>query len=184
MISRDEALNIIKTHVKKENLIKHMIAAEAVMKGIAELKNEDTEKFGLAGLLHDVDYDITANDPEQHGIKAMDILKEYNLSDDILHAIKAHAGNGIERTSLMDKALFAADPVTGLVTAAALMHPSKQLKNLKLKSLKKRFKDKRFAMGADRDQIRTCSELDMELVDFLELALESMKKVDSELGLD
>lgn len=183
-MDRREAFELLKQYLKNENLINHSLAVEAVMRGLAERLGEDIDKFGLAGLLHDIDYDSTADDPKLHSLLGSQILEDHGLPEDVVYAVKAHNEyHELERKSLMDKALWAADPVSGFITAAALIKPEKKLEVVELKSLKKRFKEKAFAKGASREQMATCSELGLELDEFLEIALESMKKVADEIGL-
>lgn len=183
-MQRNEAMELLTQHLSSENLIHHSLAVEAIMRGLAERLGEDAEKFGLAGLLHDIDYDTTADTPERHSLLGALILEENGLPEDIIYAVKVHNEiHGLERKSVMDHALYAADPVSGFITAVALVRPDKKLEEVKLKSMKKKFKEKSFAQGADRDQMRLCSELGLELDEFLSLALESMKKIAPELGL-
>ncbi|KPL07617.1 phosphohydrolase [bacterium SM23_57] len=180
-MDRNTAYELVQTHVKNKNLRKHMIAVEAVMKELAKRLGEDEEQWGLAGLLHDLDYDQTVDDFPRHGFVTEELLEPYDMDPALIHAIKAHAGHA-PRNSTMDKAIYAADPITGLVVAAVLMHPSKKLEHMDVGFLKKRFKEKRFAAGADRDQIRSCSEFGMDLDDFLELSLKAMQGVAKDLG--
>lgn len=181
MINRSEALELVKANVRNENLVKHMIAVEAVMRALATHFGEDEELWGITGLLHDLDYSETVDDFQRHGYRTCEML-EGKLPPEGLHAILAHPGH-VEALNRFDWSLYCCDPVTGLMTAAALMHPSHKLSELQLKSVKKRFKDKRFAAGANREQILTCSEIGLEKDEFLELSLEAMRGVSKELGL-
>lgn len=184
-MERDQALQLLKQHLHNENHINHSLAVEAIMRGLAQRLGQDADKYGLAGLLHDIDYDTTGEDPHQHSLLAADLLTAQGLPDDIVYAVKVHNEiHGLERLSLLDKTLYAADPVSGFITAAALVRPDKDLKQVEVKSLKKRFKEKAFARGANREQMATCSELGLELDEYLSIALESMKKIAPELGLD
>lgn len=183
-MQRDEALVLLKEYVKNENHINHSLAVEAIMRGLAVRLDEDADKFGLAGLLHDIDYDQTAETPEKHSLIGAQILEANGLPEDVVYAVKVHNElHGLERLSVMDKALFAADPASGFVIAAAMVRPEKKLAKVELKSLKKRFKEKAFARGANRDNMRTCSELGLELEEFLAIALESMKTIAGQIGL-
>lgn len=183
-MKREEALNLVKQEVKTKNLIKHMLAVEVVMRRLAEELRQDEELWALAGLLHDLDYDKTVNLPEQHGLLGAQILEEMGLPAELIQAVKAHnEALGVPRESLMDKALYAADPVTGLLVAAALVHPEKKLAAIDLAFVMNRFKEKSFARGADRGQIESCSELDLSLEQFLALSLEAMQSAAGELGL-
>jgi putative nucleotidyltransferase with HDIG domain len=181
-VTREEAVALVREHCKNKNLFKHMLATEAVMAGLAKRLGEDAAVWALAGLVHDLDYDETADDPSRHGLVSADKLEELGFRGDIIHAVKAH-NKHVPLESPMDRALYASDPVTGLIVAAALMHPSKKLAGLDVDFVLRRFKEKRFAAGADRDQIRACSELGLELEDFLGIALESMQGVSDDLGL-
>ena len=181
-MNRNEALSLMHEHVTEPNLRNHMIATEAVMRALARRFGEDEERWGFAGLVHDLDYHETINDFPRHGFASAEILKDKGVDDEILNAIVAHAGHR-ERETLLDRALYAADPVTGLIVAAALIRPEKKLEPVKLKSVKKRFKEKQFARGADRDQIRSCEEIDVPLEEVLEICLEAMKGIADQLGL-
>ncbi len=183
-MQRDGAVSLLKKYLENENLFKHSLAVEAIMRGLAERLGGDMEKFGLAGLLHDIDYDITADDPKRHSLLGAQILEENGIPEDIVYAVKVHNEiHGLKPESVLDRALYAADPVSGFITAAALVRPDKKLEGVKLKSLKKRFKEKAFARGANREQMASCRELGLELDEFLSIALESMKKIAPELGL-
>lgn len=181
-MDRETAWKLVTSHVANKNLRKHMRAVEAVMGRLADTFEEDRETWSLAGLLHDLDYDETVNDFDRHGLRTAEMLADEDVPPEVIQAIRSHPGH-FPRTSRMDKALYAADPVTGLIVAAALMHPSRKLRHLDLNFLKRRFQEKRFAAGADRDQIAACSELGLELDAFLMLALDAMKAIDRELGL-
>ena len=179
---REEALELIRSKVKNRNLVKHMIATEACMCSLARQFNEDEDFWGLTGLLHDVDYDQTANDFSKHGVLGAEMLEEIGVDDRIIYAVRAHTGH-VEAKSMMDKALFAVDPLTGLIVAAALMHPTRKLNSVDTEFVLNRFKEKRFAAGADRDTIRTCENLGLSLDEFVTISLEGMKGVADELGL-
>ncbi|HPF21481.1 MAG TPA: HDIG domain-containing protein [Syntrophomonas sp.] len=183
-MNRQEALTLLQQHLKSENLINHSLAVEAIMRGLAEYLHEDVEKFGLAGLLHDIDYDVTADDPHRHSLLGAEILREIGLDSEIVQAVKVHNDmHGLERVTLLDKTLWAADPVSGFITAAALVRPDKSLAEVQLKSLKKRFKETAFARGANREQMKSCQDLGLELDQYLEIALHSMQKIAGEIGL-
>jgi len=182
LISRDEAMSLVESHMKKRNLIKHVLAVEAIMRAMAREFDEDEETWGVAGLLHDLDYESTEDKPEKHAYLTVDLLEGEDVSEEVKHAILAHAGH-VERESKMDKAIYCADPVTGLIVASALMHPTKSLAGMDVSFVGRRFKEKRFAAGADRDAISSCTELGMELHDFLELSLNAMRDISRRLGL-
>ena len=182
MIDRNTALNLVRKHVSNKNLIKHMIAVEGVMRRFARHFGGEEELWGLTGLLHDLDYDLTVDDFPRHGLVTEELLQGVDVPAEMVRAIKTHPGH-LPAESLMEKTLYAADPVTGLIVAAALMHPDKKIASLDLDFLKRRFKEKRFAAGADRGQIQSCERMGMELDDFLKLSLEGMAEVADELGL-
>jgi len=181
-MTREEALSLVQSKVKGKNLIKHMLAVEAIMKRVAEHFNEDKEMWTLTGLLHDLDYDETVNNFDQHSILTCEWLKDYELDERILYAIKSHPKK-VEPQSKMDWTLFAADPTSGLIVAAALMHPTKKLKNVTVEFVLNRFKEKRFAAGANREDIKSCEKIGLSLDEFINLALEGMQSIDEELGL-
>jgi putative nucleotidyltransferase with HDIG domain len=183
-MEREEALELLKKNVKNKNLLKHMYAVEAIMATLAEKFNQNKELWALAGLLHDIDYDQTQADPARHGLVGGEMLAELGFPEELVYAVKAHNEYlGLERKSLLDKALYAADPVSGLIVAAALIHKDKKLAVIDKNFLLKRFGEKAFARGANREQISSCSEIGLELAEFLELSLEAMKKIAPALGL-
>ncbi|MTI80495.1 MAG: HDIG domain-containing protein [Firmicutes bacterium] len=183
-MTRNEALELLKKHLKNENLVKHCLAVEAVMVHLAKHFGEDEEKWALAGLLHDIDYDYTKDDPEKHSLMGAEMLEKEGLPEDVVYAVKVHnERHGLPRNSKMDKALYCTDPLTGLITAAALIKPEKSLSVVKIKSLKKRFKEKAFAKGANREIIAACSELDLSLEEFMTIGLKAMQGAADDLGL-
>ena len=181
-MDRDEALRLVKENVKNRNLVKHMLATEAVMAALAEHFGEDASAWGLAGLLHDVDYDSTFDDFARHGFTSAEILEDKGVDEAILHAIKAHPGH-IAAETRMAKALYAVDPLTGLIVAAALIHPDKRLGSIDAQFVLNRFNEKLFAKGANRQQIKTCETLGMSLEEFVQVAVSAMQGVSKELGL-
>lgn len=183
-MDRIEALKHVKANVKNKNLIKHMLATEAVMRGLARKFKQDEEKWGIAGLLHDIDYEKTVNSPEKHSLIGAKMLEELGYDKDIVYAVKVHNDkHGLKRNSLMDKALYSSDPLTGLIVAAALILPEKKLNIIDTKFVLNRFKEKSFAKGANREQIAACKELGLELEEFIEIGLNSMQEISEELGL-
>ncbi len=184
-MNREEALRMVQDRVENDNLLKHMLAAEAIMAALAKRLDGDEQRWRLAGLLHDLDAEETADQMEVHGARTVEWLREAGLEDDeVLQAILAHnPGNGSSVCSPMGRALFACDCLTGLITAAALIRPEKKLELVALKSLLKRFKEPAFAKGARREDMMTCSELGLELEEFLALGLGAMQEVAHELGL-
>jgi putative nucleotidyltransferase with HDIG domain len=184
-VNREQALSLVRERVQSDNLIKHMLAAEAIMGALAERLGGDQDQWRLAGLLHDLDVEQTADQMEVHGARTVEWLCESGLEDEAtLQAILAHnPANGSSIGCVLDRALFACDCLTGLITAAALVRPEKRLELVTLASLQKRFKEPSFAKGARREDIMTCSELGMELDEFLDLGLKAMQEVSDELGL-
>lgn len=182
MLKREDALELLKNHVKSKNLVKHCLAVEVVMRALARRLGEDEELWGLAGLLHDLDYDYTKDDPQNHGFKTVELLKSYELPKPVLDAILAHCEKK-EIVTTMEKAIYAADPVTGFIVAAALITPEKSLSVIDTDFLVRRFKEKLFAKGASREQMRSCEELGLSLEEFLTLSLDAMRTINKELGL-
>lgn len=183
-MNREQAYALVVERIPQRNLVNHCVAAEVIMEALARhlgKSESDVARWGLAGLLHDLDYAETADDPERHATLTASELQG-QVDDEIIHAILGHADKAT-RDSDMDKALYCADPTTGFVVATALVRPDKSLAEVKLKSLKKRWKEKAFARGANRDQMAACEELGLERDEFLQIALESMQKRASELGL-
>ena len=183
-MTRDEALDSIEANVENKNTVKHMLATEAIMRALAKRLGEDEEEWGLTGLLHDIDMELTEGDMSTHSKLGADLVREMGASEAMAHAILCHnEAHGIPRESKLDKALFCADPLTGLVIAAALVRPDKKLASVEAKSVRKKFKEKSFAAGASREQIAQCAELGIELDEFIELGLKAMKGIASDLGL-
>jgi putative nucleotidyltransferase with HDIG domain len=183
-LTRDEALDSIAVNVENRNTVKHMLATEAIMRALAKRLGEDEEEWGLTGLLHDVDMELTEGDMSTHSRLGADLVREMGASEAIAHAILCHnEAHGIPRESRLDKALFCADPLTGLIIAAALVRPDKKLAGVEAQSVRKRFKEKSFAAGANREQIAGCTELGIELDEFIELGLKAMKGIVGDLGL-
>ena len=181
-MTRDEALLWVKKELEKPNLIKHVLAVEASCRRLAEHFGEDPDYWAMVGLLHDIDYKKTLDDPERHTRLAAEWLSEKGFDDKFIYAVMSHAQH-VEPKSKLDWALFSIDPATGLVVAAALMHPSKSLAGLDVAFLLKRFKEKRFAAGARRESIAACSNLGLSLEEFLGHVLAAMKGISDDLGL-
>ncbi len=183
-MTREEALDSIKTNVENANLVKHMLATEAIMRALARRFGEDEAEWGLTGLLHDIDVELTEGDMDSHSKLGADLVRELGASEAMANAILCHnEAHGTPPETKLAKALFCADPLTGLVTAATLVRPDKKMANLEAKSVKKRFKEKSFAAGANREQIARCSEIGIELDEFIELGLAAMQGVSADLGL-
>ena len=183
-MTREEVLASIEANVENKNLVKHMLATEAIMRALARRLGEDEEEWGLTGLLHDIDVELTGGDMSTHSKLGADLAREMGTDEAVAHAILCHnEAHGIPRETKLDKALFCADPITGLITAAALVRPDKKLAGVELRSVRKRFKEKSFAAGASREQIATCNEVGLELDEFIELSLKAMKGIAEDLGL-
>lgn len=180
MINREDAKILLEKYLIANSLRKHCLAVGLIMESLAEKFGEDKNKWFVTGLLHDIDLDIVDNDMDLHGIKGAEILDNYDVNDEIKGAILAYADKK-EIVTLLDKWLWASDPLSGLVTASALMRPDKKISNMPLKSLKKKFKSKKFAAGVNRDQIKSCVEFGLSLDEFLTLAIEAMSKRENEL---
>jgi len=181
-LTRDEALQLVEEHIKTKNLIKHMLAAEAILARLAQEFDQDEDTWRLAGLVHDVDYEQTQHNPEEHGLKSAEILREYGCPEEVVHAVLAHAEKA-PRESLLDKALYATDPLTGLIVAAALIHPDKKLASIDAQFILNRYGEKSFARGANRETIATCQDFGLDLPEFVALGLEAMQGISKELGL-
>jgi len=182
MIDRPTALELMKAKIKNKNLRKHILAVEAGMIKLAEHLGEDKNIWGLTGLLHDLDYAVTIKKPEKHTFKTEEWLKEYNLPPEMIYAIRCHPGYA-KCKSNFDWALYCIDPATGFIVACALMHPSKKLSEIDADFMIRRFKEKRFAAGASREAMSACSNLGLELDQFLLLVREGMLSIADVLEL-
>ncbi len=183
---RDEALNLLRKYLKDEKMVKHCLAVEAIMRALAKKLGEDEDLWGLTGLLHDIDYDVVNRDINVHGLKALEILKDL-LPDEALDAIAAHNElNGYKPKKLNSRlihALRAADHLSGLIIATALVMPSKKLNEVRVESLKRKFKSKDFARRVRRDKIREIEGVGLSLDEFFSIGLEALKGIAQELGL-
>jgi len=183
-MNRETAWELVGKQIANANLRKHVLAVEAVMRKLAAHFGEDEEKWGLAGLLHDIDYDETAKDPMRHSMIGADLLAKLGVEADIVYAVRVHnEAHGLPRLTLLDKALHASDPLTGLITSAALIRPEKMLCAIDADFVMKRFNEKSFARGANRDQIKRCEELRLELDQFIAIGVEAMQEIAPDLGL-
>jgi putative nucleotidyltransferase with HDIG domain len=185
MISKDEALKILKENISNENLRKHHYAVAAAMRALAQELGGDPDKWEIVGLLHDADYEETKDDPERHAVVIAEQLEERGISEDIVRAIKAH---NYERLDIapqteMEWSLITCDDLTGLIVAVALVHPTK-LDGVSVESVMKKFDSKSFASGADRERIQLCEEkLNVPLEEFVGIVLDAMKDRSDRLGL-
>jgi len=185
MISRKQALELLYTHIKNERMIAHSLASEAVMRGLAKKLGRDEERWGMAGLLHDLDVEITNADPAIHGTQTEVLLKGYDLPEDVLDAIRMHNeySSGKPRDSEFQHALAAGETITGLIFATTYVYPDKKLASVKSKSVVKRMKEKAFAASVKRENILECENIGIPLPEFADLAIRSMLPVAGELGL-
>ncbi len=184
-ITREEALELISAHLPSENMKSHSLASEAIMRDLADKLGEDPELWGLTGLLHDLDYNQTKDQMNRHTLVTEVILRDKRVDDKIIDAIKRHNAEnlGLTRTEPIHFALTAAETITGLLVAAALVNPERKITALKVKSVKKRMKAKEFARSVNRDHIRLCERLGLELDDFIDTSINAMAKIAPEIGL-
>ena len=185
-LTRDQAWSIVTEFVQAENLRNHMLAVEAAMRTYAQKYKADADEWGFIGLLHDFDWEIHPS-LDKHPQAGAPILRERGIPEDVIQSVLSHADHlNIPRDKLREKVLYAVDELTGLITAVALVRPSKDIRDVKVKSIKKKWKDKSFAAGANRADIEIgCAELDVDVwSEHVPLVLEAMQGIAVELGLD
>ncbi|MCA1954405.1 MAG: HDIG domain-containing protein [Anaerolinea sp.] len=184
-MNRSEALSVVQTYVKNPHLIQHMLSVEAAMRFYAEKFDQDIETWGITGLLHDFDWEIHPT-IEQHPLAGAPILRQHNVPEEIVRAILCHADHtGLPRQTLMEKALYACDEITGLITAVALVRPSRSLYDLTASSVKKKWKDRAFAAGANREEMeKGAAEFGLPLWEHVDNVILAMRKIAPELGLE
>jgi putative nucleotidyltransferase with HDIG domain len=183
-MDRREALESIRENVENRNLIKHMLATEAIMRALARKFGENEAEWGMAGLLHDIDVELTGGDMSTHSKLGADLARDLGAGEAIANAILVHnETHGVAPATLMEQALFCTDPLTGLITAAVLVRPDKKIASLEAKSVRKRFKEKSFAAGASRENIARCADIGLELDEFIALGVEAMQGIAGDLGL-
>ncbi len=184
-MKRKEALKLLKENIKNENLTKHSLAVEAAMRALANYFGEDEEKWGLCGLLHDIDYEKTKENPELHSKRGAEMLEEEGIEEEICQAVLTHnKAHGQKPEGLMAKAVYCVDPLTGLIVAATLVLPSKKISNLEVENVLNRFEEPRFAAGVEREIIKECEKyLDLSLEKFTSVVLKAMQGIDNRLGL-
>jgi predicted hydrolase (HD superfamily) len=184
MITRDEALEMLKSNVQAENMLKHSLASEAVLRAVAKHLGKNEEEWGIAGLLHDIDVEITNADPYTHGPYAEKLLKG-KITNEMLDAIVMHneVATGKERNTEFQHALAAGETITGLITATTLVYPDKKLASVKAKSVTKRMKQKAFAASVKRENILECEKIGIPLPEFADLAVNAMRSISDDLGL-
>ncbi len=183
MISRENASKLLNQHIQNANMIKHSMASEAVLRAMARKLGKDEEEWGIAGLLHDIDVEVTHADPYKHGPHAAGMLDGL-LSPEAIDAIVMHneMATGKERTTVFQHALAAGETITGLIMATAMVYPDRKLASVKTKSITKRMKEKAFAASVKRENILECELIGIPINDFAEMALVAMQEISDELG--
>lgn len=184
-ISREDAFVLLSTHLKNEKLVCHCLSAEAIMRELATRFDENPEMWAIAGLLHDIDYEITDGDPSRHGREGAELLLNQGVSPVIADAIQKHnaEGLGLERTTVFDHALASAETITGLIAATALVYPDKKIASVKPQSVIKRMKTPHFARSVNRDIIMECETIGIPLPDFVAISLKAMAGIAERIGL-
>lgn len=184
-MDREQSLKLLKQYIKNDKMIAHCIASEAVMKAMANRLGANPDKWGLAGLLHDIDVEITNANMLTHGMEAVQILRKNNIDEEVIEAIMLHnedAAHHTPRSDTFHYALAAGETITGLIFASALVIPSKKIADVKAKSVAKRMKEKAFAASVKRENIMECEKAGMPLDEFIELSLDALRKVSGEIG--
>ena len=184
-MTHNEALELLKKYIKNEKMIAHCLASEAVMRSLARKLGKNEESWGLAGLLHDIDVEITNADPYRHALEAENILRPMGIDEEIIDAIRMHneMATGKERFTEFQHALAAGETITGLIMATTLVYPDKRIASVKTKSVVKRMKEKLFAASVNRENIMECEKIGIPLPEFAELAINAMNTVSNEIGL-
>ena len=182
MITREESLALVHEHVKNENLVNHMIAVGAIMKGLAKHFGEDTELWEAVGILHDIDYENFGEDFSKHGAISAEMVKDLFPEEGINAILRHNELTGNKPETRFDISLLAADAISGMIVANALVRPTK-LEGMKAKSIKGRMKDKSFARQVSRENIMKCEEIGLQFSEFASIAIASMQEVASEIGL-
>ncbi|MCD6659061.1 MAG: HDIG domain-containing protein [Lentimicrobium sp.] len=185
LIKRSEALELLHKYIQNERMIAHSLASEAVMRALARRLNADEEKWALAGLLHDLDVEITHADPYTHALETARILTEMGIDPDVVDAIKMHneMATGQERNTVFQHALAAGETITGLITATAMVYPDRKVASVKPKSVVKRMKEKAFAASVKRENIMECEKIGIPLDEFAAISILAMTEIGSDLGL-
>ena len=184
-MTRNEALELLKQYIKNERTIWHCLASEAVLRAVAKRLGEDENKWAMAGLLHDLDVEITNADPKVHGLETARILTELGLDPDIVEAIKLHneeAAN-IPRSKPFHHALAAGETITGLIQATTYVYPDRKIASVKSSSVVKRMKEKAFAASVNRETIKECEKIGIPLNEFAEISVNAMREIAGEIGL-
>jgi putative nucleotidyltransferase with HDIG domain len=184
-MTREDAMELLKHYIKNDRMLNHSYATEAVMRALARRLGHSEEKWGIAGLLHDLDLELVNGDLSLHTRETEKILREKGFDPDIIDAITMHNEDawGAKRSSLFHHALAASETITGMIVATALVYPDKKLSSVKAKSVTKRMKEKLFAASVNRDTIMECERLGLSLDEFAEICLQAMKEISGQLGL-
>ena len=184
-ITREKAVELLEQYIRNVRMRNHCYAAEAVMRSLAARLGRDAEQWGLAGLLHDLDVEITNADPAIHGLESARILEELGVDAEIVEAIRLHneKASGIRRSKEFHHALAAGETITGLIVATALVYPDKKLASVKTSSITKRMKEKAFAASVDRSKILECELVGLSLDEFAGLSLQAMQSISDRIGL-
>jgi uncharacterized protein len=185
MLTRDDALLLLRKYIQNEKMIFHCLASEAVLRGLARHLGQDEEKWGMAGLLHDLDVEFTNAEPAIHGTQTELLLKDYDIDPEILDAIRMHneCSSGKERSTQFQHALAAGETITGLIFATTYVYPDRKLSSVKTKSVVKRMKEKIFAASVKRENILECEKIGIPIDQFAAIAIESMLPIADEIGL-
>jgi uncharacterized protein len=184
LLPREQALSLLHRYIKNDRMIFHSLASEAVLRAIARRLGRDEEKWGLAGLLHDLDVEITNADPKVHGLETARILTEMGVDEDVAEAIKLHNeyATSLPRTTEFHHALAAGETITGLILATSLVYPDKKISSVKPKSITKRMKEKAFAASVKRENIMECELIGLTIEEFAELSIEAMATMELVIG--
>jgi putative nucleotidyltransferase with HDIG domain len=185
ILKREEAVELLNGYVKNERMLNHCYASEAVLTALARRLGEDEEKWGTAGLLHDLDIELVSGDLNVHGLEAEKILKRKGLDPEIIDAIVMHneAVCTAKRQTLFQHALSAGETITGMIVATTMVYPDKKLSSVKPKSVVKRMKEKAFAASVSRENIMECEKLGLSLDEFAEISINAMREISDKLGL-
>jgi len=182
--SREESITLLKQYIKNDKMFAHSLASEAVMRAIAKRLGEDEQDWGTAGLLHDIDVEVTNADMKIHGLKAVEILSEKGYKPEIIDAIKMHneEASGLQRSEKFHHALAACETITGLIFATALVYPDKKLSSVKARSITKRMKEKIFAASVKRENIMECEKIGIQIDEFAEISLKALQEISGDIG--
>jgi len=184
-MNRDQAEELLKSYITNEKMLYHSFSSEAVLRALAKRLGRDEEKWGLAGLLHDIDSEITNADPKRHALEAVEILRKHGIDEEIIDAVKMHNehATGLERTTEFQFALAAGETITGLIYATALVYPDRKIKDVQVKSVTKRMNQTAFAASVNRTIIMECEKIGLPLIEFTEISLNAMKDISEKIGL-